>query len=487
MPRQLLTQTGKLSDIARHVVVPSGVVTTGWPAVRDTCSGFGVEFDPWQDGAGRLIMSKRADGSYAATVGGVVLSIPRQVGKTFLIGAIVFALCLLFPGLTVIWTAHRLRTASETFLKMQAFAQRRKINPHIAKIVLGSGDEEVGFTNGSRILFGARERGFGRGWDDVDVVVFDEGQILSENAIDDMVPATNVAANPLVIFMGTPPKEGDPSEVFTRKRADALSGEDEDTVYIEFSADQDAEPTDRKQWAKANPSYPRRTNDASVLRMLKNLSDESFLREALGIWAATDSGVFPPGSWAECMSTESDVKGVPWFAIDVAEDRSWAAIAAAGKSTADSSMIHASIVDYRPGTGWVAARAAQLRKKHGGRFVIAASSPAISLLSDLKEARVPCIEVTTEEQAKACGKVYDLIVDRRFRHRGDRPELDYAVRHAVKRTFGDAWLFTRRKSSVDISPLVAVVLAADAAYRAKKKATVIDLNAVNLEAAHSEV
>ena len=27
----------------------------------------------------------------------------------------------------------------------------------------GSGDEEVRFTNGSRILFGARERGFGRG------------------------------------------------------------------------------------------------------------------------------------------------------------------------------------------------------------------------------------------------------------------------------------------------------------------------------------
>jgi hypothetical protein len=62
-----------------------------------------------------VILAKRADGKYAATIGGTGLSIPRQVGKTFLVGAIVFALCLLCPNLTVIWTAHRLRTAEETF------------------------------------------------------------------------------------------------------------------------------------------------------------------------------------------------------------------------------------------------------------------------------------------------------------------------------------------------------------------------------------
>src|SRR5690606_33244865 len=185
------TTNGKLSEVARHVVIPSGVTATGWPAVRDRCAEFGVRFDAWQDGAGRVILAKRDDGSYACSVGGAVMSIPRQVGKTFLVAAIVFALCLLNPGLTVLWTAHRLRTANETFAKLQAFARRKKIAPHVAKVVLGSGDEEIIFTNGSRILFGARERGFGRGFDDVDVEVFDEAQILTENAVDDMIPAMN--------------------------------------------------------------------------------------------------------------------------------------------------------------------------------------------------------------------------------------------------------------------------------------------------------
>jgi hypothetical protein len=88
--------TPRLSDVARHVITPVGIKSTGWPAVRDTCKRLGWGFDGWQDGAGRLILGKRADGLYAADT--IVLSIPRQVGKTYLVACIIFALCLIFPG-----------------------------------------------------------------------------------------------------------------------------------------------------------------------------------------------------------------------------------------------------------------------------------------------------------------------------------------------------------------------------------------------------
>jgi phage terminase large subunit-like protein len=213
--------TPKLSDLARHVVAPKGVVSTGWPAVAAKCAELGISFRPWQPDVGRLILAKREDGKYAATIGGTGLSIPRQVGKTFLVGAIVFALCLLRPNLTVIWTAHRLRTAEETFGKMQAFAKRRRIKPHILKTVLGSGEEAIIFRNGSRILFGARESGFGLGFDEVDVLIFDEAQRLRDLTLDDMIPATNQSrqsTSALLLFMGTPPRPTDSGEVFTRMR-----------------------------------------------------------------------------------------------------------------------------------------------------------------------------------------------------------------------------------------------------------------------------
>ena len=123
------SSTPKLSEVARHVVIPDGIVTTAWPRVVAKCADLGVSFDSWQHGVGSIALGKRADGKYAATVGGIVLSIPRQVGKTFLVGMIVIALCLLHPGLTVLWSAHRTRTATKTFGSLKGMTSRKKIKP----------------------------------------------------------------------------------------------------------------------------------------------------------------------------------------------------------------------------------------------------------------------------------------------------------------------------------------------------------------------
>lgn len=284
----------KLSESARHIVLPEDIVSTAWPSVRDKCRDLGIRFMRWQDGAGRAILSKREDGLYAAGIGGVFLSIPRQVGKTFLLGAITFALCLIHSNLTVLWTAHRTRTADETFRSMQAMAGRKLIKPYIAAIRRGSGDQAVVFENGSRILFGARETGFGRGFPNVGIVVFDEAQILTQAALDDMVPAANQAENPLILYCGTPPKPTDAGEVFTRSRERALSGESVNALYIEFSADPKTDPTkwpkrhvDWEQVAKANPSFPRWTPKSAILRMMEQLGPDSFMLEGLGIWPET--------------------------------------------------------------------------------------------------------------------------------------------------------------------------------------------------------
>lgn len=297
-PKQPRTKPGtprpsepSLSAVARHVVLPVGIVTTGWPAVRDKCRDLGIRFQHWQDGAGRCILAKREDGQYAAGIGGVAMSIPRQTGKTFLIGAIVFALCLLNPGITVLWTAHRLRTAKETFRSMDGMTRRKLIKPHISHVRRGSGDQEIEFRNGSRILFGARENGFGRGFARVAVIVFDEAQILTDDALDDMVPAANAHENPLVIYTGTPPKPTDPGDVFARMRTKALAGQSENTLYIELSADYGTDPAkwpkghiDWEQVARANPSFPIHTPRAAVMRMMEQLGPASFLLEGLGIW-----------------------------------------------------------------------------------------------------------------------------------------------------------------------------------------------------------
>jgi len=422
-------------------------VSTGWPAVRDKCGDLGITFDAWQDGTGRLILAKREDGLYATTVGGVVISIPRQVGKTFLLGSIVFALCLLFPNLTVIWTAHRLRTAAETFASMQGMARKQKIKPHISKIVLGSGDEEIQFHNGSRILFGARERGFGRGFSEVDVLVFDEAQILTENAIDDMLPATNQSPNPLILYTGTPPKPTDPGEVFKMKRAAALSGGSDDTLYIEFSGDPDADPNDRAQWRKANPSHPKRTPVAAMLRMLKNLSRESFLREAMGIWDLDDKhAAFDLNLWSSSADPSATQHPSPSFAIATAPDESWSAIAAAWRRP--DGKVQVSVVDYQRGGGWVKARCAEL-----GVHRPLVDKASRGLVDD-------GVEVSQADQALAHNAFARLLLDDGLRH-DDLVELNVSVRSSRWRPLGDTRVLDR-KGETEISPLIAATLAAHA-------------------------
>jgi phage terminase large subunit-like protein len=317
------------------------------------CRELGVEFDEWQHGIGRLALGKRADGSFAATVGGVVLSIPRQVGKTFLVGMIVVALCLLFPGLTVVWTAHRTRTATKTFQTLKAMTSRARVKPHMLEPRNANGEQEVRFRNGSVIMFGAREQGFGRGFDKVDIAVFDEAQILSEKGVEDIVPATNQAemdGGALLFFMGTPPRPTDPGAEFTNRRNAALKGQTEDTVYVEFSADTDAGLDDQKQWAKANPSFPSRTPVASMKRMRANLTDDdSFRREALGIWTSTTATQRLLGAvaWQRVQAPKSMPGPRLAMAVHFTPDRSAAAVAVASRRR--DGRIHAELIAHEDG------------------------------------------------------------------------------------------------------------------------------------------
>src|SRR5690606_41142249 len=102
-PPKMKPARPKLSEVAKHLSIPDGIVSSEWPSVHKTCRDkLGITFDPWQEDIGRLILTKRADGTLTTTVDGVGMSLPRQVGKTYLLAGMVFALCVNRPGLLVI-------------------------------------------------------------------------------------------------------------------------------------------------------------------------------------------------------------------------------------------------------------------------------------------------------------------------------------------------------------------------------------------------
>ncbi|MFW0112124.1 hypothetical protein [Rothia sp. CCM 9416] len=432
----------KLSDLARHLVIPQGLETTAWPMIARQLQRMSYPLDRWQVGFGQLLFAKRADGVYGCGVGGAVASIPRQVGKTHMMAGLMFALCIAQPRTLVLWTAHRARTHSETFGSMQGVANRPEIAPFIKTIQRGSGKEAVVFANGSRILFGARENGFGRGFAEVDVEVFDEAQILSEKAMEDMVPATNAAENGLVILLGTPPRPSDPGEVFASRREAALAG-DADTLYVEFSADENANPDSRVQWAKANPSYPHRTSETAILRMRKLLgSDDSFRREGLGIWDKTaTSKAFRSDAWKVLVS-EPPAEGKDVFGVRFSVDGSEVALAAARKP-ADGGPIFVEAIRSEPvasGTDWLV-EFLVARKSTAAQFVIDGKAGVGYLVQALRDAGVKnklLIITPTTDQVITAHAMFDRgVVEGGLAHSGQEG-LTQQVLSASRRSIGKA-------------------------------------------------
>lgn len=319
----------KLSDVARHLVIPNGIVTSQFPRVYRRLQEVGVSFDRWQQGFGQIALGCRESGKYAASIGGVVASIPRQVGKTYTVGNLIIGLCLEFPGLRVIWTSHHGRTTTNTFRSMQSMVRKKKVWPHVAAIRTANGEQEIAFENGSIIMFGAREQGFGRGMEAIDVEVFDEAQILGTKALEDMVPATNAAKHEhggLVFFIGTPPRPTDDGDAFTKKRKKALDGLTRHQVYVEISADPDTDPDDQSKFGTFNPSYPHRTPLESMLRMRENIPDEdSWRREAMGIWPdlsdETEKPVVKASTWSHLYDGDPDFVGVTCLSVDMSTER----------------------------------------------------------------------------------------------------------------------------------------------------------------------
>lgn len=455
-----------LSGVARHVVTPGGIASTGWPAVAAVCAEVGILFDDWQDRLGRLILGKRADGVYAADI--TALSVSRQTGKTHVLAGVVLGLCIQLPGLTTIWTAHRSRTAGETFKAMQTIAAMKRVAPHIERVVMARGDEAVRFKNGSRVLFGARERGFGRGFAGVGVLIFDEAQILSDAAMDDMLPATNAATNPLVLLAGTPPRPTDPGEVFTTLRAEALSGESDEVAYVEIAAAPGASPDDRSQWPLMNPSYPHRTSERAILRMRKALGEESFRREAMGVWpeVSPHEPVVKPSVWAALVDVGPPDGTAPnALGVDMSHGRD---ICVAG-AWLEGESVHVERVfdsgDVAAAVDWIAARATRRMP-----VVVDSVSPAAALVPELKARKVAVRVTSAGDMGRACGGFLDRVNSGTISHGGD-DGLTAALVGARKRPIRDAGGFgwDRRDPTSSIYPLVAATLAVFGAVDAPRR------------------
>lgn len=439
----------------------------------------GLTLDPWQADALHVMLTERPDGKWAARQCGLI--VPRQNGKGSVLEARELAGLFLFGEKLIIHSAHEFATSAEAFLRLMALIENTPdLDRLVARVHKAHGAEGIELLTGQRIKFKTRTGGGGRGFSG-DLIVLDEAYNLPAKMLKALGPTMNARPNPQIVLTSSAPHNGDPiSDELRRFCHRGREGSDRFLAYIEYAADTSeleglegddlvaalrALNRDRRAWAQANPGYPFRIDDDAIESLLSLLGDDDdgFRLECLGIWedpADKDDRLIPQRDWSAALNVDSRIVGPVCLALEVAEDRAWSSFAAAGASTLGG--FHGEVVEFARGTSWCVRRAGELCRRWGVPLHVAKGSPAASLVKDLKAEGVEVVELGVDDQARAAGHLFDLITDSHtFHHIGQEP-LDIAVRGAASRPSGDAWLLSRRNSSTDVSPLVAVAMAVHA-------------------------
>src|SRR5699024_1374772 len=200
-------------------------------------------------------------GRWAALTCGI--AVPRQNGKNALL-EIRELFGMVGRGERILHTAHEVKTAQKQFRRLKHFFGNKaddpaalfpELNELVQTVRSVNGQEAIFLKNGGSIELVARSKNSGRGFT-VDVLVMDEAQEMSEDALEALMPTTSAAplGDPQWIFAGTPPGPNAVGEVFTRVRREALSDKPGALVWHEWSVPGEVDLDDRAVWASVNPA-----------------------------------------------------------------------------------------------------------------------------------------------------------------------------------------------------------------------------------------
>lgn len=438
----------------------------------------GLPLDPEQEMAVDAILAEKKGGRWAALEAAVIA--PRQNIKTHVFKAITLADLYLFDAELVVWTAHEFNTTMEAFRDMKELIDGcALLSKRVKQVVETNGKEGIELTNGQRLRFKARTKTGGRGLTGTRTIL-DEAFALQPTHMGSLLPtmaAKSVNGNPQILYGSSAGQVG--SSVLRSIRDRGRAGGDPSLVYLEWCAEGEcgspgcdhARGTpgclldDMAAVQRANLALDRRISREFVEALRRSLPPEEFAREVLGWWDDPIQGAagLPRDRWMSCGHRSKDPVEPVALAVDVAPGHASGSIVACGE------IVY--VAEHGRDVSWIPSKVASLlRSKEVSAVGVDPSSPAAALIPELEKPedqggagltirgqRTPdgqLVLFTGRDMTAACESILAAVLEGKFAHR-DQAVLNAAVEGAYRRHVGDSWKWSRRDSSVDISPLVA--------------------------------
>lgn len=397
----------------------------------------------------------------------VILTVPRQQGKTLLILAWSCQRAIGWGSpQRLVYSAQTGSDARKKLVEDQMPLLRPvKKDLGISRFYQGQGAESILWANGSRLVLLASNEDSGHG-KTVDFAVKDELfadiDFRRDQALEPSMMTRSFGQVLTASTAGTDASVALNREVAAGRLA-VESGKRSGTAYFEWSADPDCDPDDPAVWWGCMPALGYTVEQEVIQHARDRETDGDFRRAFLNIPTISDERVIPAGLWDSINAPDHKASGRPVFAVDVGPERDTASIA-----LTDGDVLE--VGEQRPGVDWVVGRCRELAEKHNRpQFAVdgTRSAPVSALIPELRRGvgEKNLVEIT--DLSAACGSFYDRVADHKIkvrRHAG----LDSAVAGAQRRFVGDGWVWARR-GTVDITPLVASTFAMWVATSVKKR------------------
>ena len=404
------------------------------------------------------------------------LLVPRQSGKSTFVEARATHRCsatgFFGPRQRVVYTAQTRQKAREKWEEdFVADLQASKAFKGRISVHKANGNEHIRFVNGSKwgIEAVTEKAGHGGTIDQADIdEAFAHQDFRLEQAFSPAMITRRLKQLAWIStagWLGASPYLEAKVEVGRRV---ATEGRRAGLAYFEWSAPQDADPGDEAVWWGCMPALGHTISVDAIRVEYQKAVDQGtlneFRRAYLNQWVPKDVPdqwlVIPKAVWDGLADEASNP--VPQIALSAvfAHDQSAAAVGLAGWRA--DGLLHVEVADYRPGTSWVAPWLIDRAARHDPLAVVVDdASHEGSVIKDLEAARIEVMKPHARGVAEAYADfIQDATDSKTLRHR-DQADLNTALAAAISRDVGDggqAW--GRRKSSADISPLVACTLAA---------------------------
>lgn len=416
-----------------------------------------------------------------------ILTVPRQSGKsTFILAKFVHrcsATKFFGPRQRLAYTAQTRQKAREKWeedyvAELEHSAKfRSRITTH-----KGNGNEHVRFSNGSRFGIEANTEKAGHGGT-LDEAYIDEAFAQVDNRIEQAFgPAMITRANKQLGVVSTAGwLDGSPYLLEKVEIGRQLVADDvrSGTAYFEWSAPDDADPSDETVWLGCMPAVHRpdcgpkckaHTVTLAAIRAEYQKAQRSgklsdFCRAYLNQWKRKprEAEETALGNWGACALREAIVPPKPAaIGVAISVDQAWASIGSAGLLDEDRLLVGAvdrfDLTSSERGRKFLISEVARIQRDHGCDVVVDEKGPASDLIADLVEAGVRVTPAKLNDYIEACADMRDRVRVRTVTYMPN-PDLDSAATAARWRDVGDRRVFGRKQSAGDISMLEAVTLA----------------------------